>query len=496
MIRRKQRAGRMLALGVLATLFAGNIRAVEAYSSFNDMVAAPAPSLPSVSALTTGPKIHWFSYYDVFEFDVSQRYLLGMEVDFEGRSPTPEDTVAVGMIDLEDGNKWILLGHTSAWCWQQGCRLQWRPGAAAEVLWNDREGEHYVCRVHDTATGTTRTLPHPVYHVSPDGQWALGLDFARVDTMRPGYGYEGVEDAHADAVAPAESGVYRMNLDTGAYQLLVSIADVAKLRFKGDEAPGKLYFNHIEWNPDGSRFLFFNRGQKVNTHVYTAAADGTELRFLAEDSSHYTWRDPDHVLIWTQNTYRLYKDDGSGESEVLWDAPNGHQTYLPGNQWILTDTYPLKDRLQHLYLYYVPTGAFVPLGRFESPPAYEGEWRCDTHPRLSRDGTKVVFDSPHGGNGRQLYLIDIAGIIKEAPKVKAAGPVIDTAFRERAVALDLKETERFVLCQSVTLPDWSAPEDTTAAEFTLGGQETPYDVWGKGCRNRYVCAYNLRIQQE
>ena len=33
-------------------------------------------------------------------------------------------------------------------------------------------------------------------------------------------------------------------------------------------------------------------------------------------------------------------------------------------------------------------------------------------PRFSPDGLKVVIDSPHGGDGRQSYLIDISGIVK------------------------------------------------------------------------------------
>ena len=91
-----------------------------------------------IRALTSGPKFHWFSYYDKRQFDPSMRYVLGMEVDFEHRSPTAEDEIAVGMVDLADGDRWIELGRTRAWCWQQGCMLQWRPGSETEVMWNDR----------------------------------------------------------------------------------------------------------------------------------------------------------------------------------------------------------------------------------------------------------------------------------------------------------------------------------------------------------------------
>jgi hypothetical protein len=90
---------------------------------------------------------------------------------------------------------------------------------------------------------------------------------------------------------------------------------------------------------------------------------------------------------------------------------NGHCTYLPGEAWILNDTYPDGERKQHLYLYHVESGERVPLGSFYAPEAYRGEWRCDLHPRSSPDGRQVCIDSAHGGNGRQLYLIDIGEIV-------------------------------------------------------------------------------------
>jgi Tol biopolymer transport system component len=65
-----------------------------------------------------------------------------------------------------------------------------------------------------------------------------------------------------------------------------------------------------------------------------------------------------------------------------------------------------------VYLYEVATGRRVPLGSFHSPKEYAGEWRCDTHPRFSPDGNWVTIDSPHGGDGRQVYLIDIRGVTK------------------------------------------------------------------------------------
>ena len=76
-----------------------------------------------------GPKFHWFGYYDKLQFSPDNRYVLANQVDFEHRTPTPDDSIQVGMVDTQDGDDWIELGRSSAWCWQQGCMLQWLPGS-------------------------------------------------------------------------------------------------------------------------------------------------------------------------------------------------------------------------------------------------------------------------------------------------------------------------------------------------------------------------------
>jgi hypothetical protein len=156
--------------------------------------------------------------------------------------------------------------------------------------------------------------------------------------------------------------------------------------------------------------------------MVTANVDGSDVFILdpSGQTSHFVWQDDQHVCMWTQPEGRpggfyIYKDRtreivpvGAGVMTV-----NGHNTYIPGRpDWILNDTYPDRQRLQHPYLYHVPTGRRVSLGDYDSPPAYTGEWRCDNHPRASRDGRYAVIDSPHGGQGRQLYLIDISRIVE------------------------------------------------------------------------------------
>lgn len=386
------------------------------YRSFEEMVRAAAPRLPPVRAVTRGPKFHWFGYYDKFQIDTSGRYLLCMEVEFEHRLPKSNEAVKIGMVDLADGDTWIELGESRAWCWQQGCMLQWRPGSDREVVWNDREGDRFVGRVLDVKTRQLRTLPMAIGHISPNGKLAACEDFRRIWDFRAGYGYAGLPDPYADQSAPAEIGVWRMDMETGQTRMLVSVADLVKIPYPQQRPTDKHYVNHLSWSPDGKRLLMFNRwaGAGQPTRVFSIGADGGVLRLLsAAKASHWTWRDADHVLIWADGAYRLYQDDGSGEPKAtVWQAPNGHQTYIPGtnNEWLVTDTYPYgPEREQILYLFHVPTGGFVLLGRF--PSTYRGEWRCDLHPRVSRDGRLIVIDSPHGGNGRQQYVMDVSRIL-------------------------------------------------------------------------------------
>ncbi|MBN2269759.1 MAG: hypothetical protein JXN61_04040 [Sedimentisphaerales bacterium] len=388
---------------------------------------APAPAandLPKIRAITRGPKYHWFAYYDKLQFDPTGRYALGMEVDFEHRSPMAEDVIKIGMVDLKDEDHWTELGQTNAWCWQQGCMLQWRPGSNDEILWNDRRDDQFISHILNVRTKTKRTLSFPFYTISPDGRTAVAPDFRRIQDMRPGYGYPGLPDPYKDQLAPKDSGIFRIDLETGKRDLIISIEEITKLgKIPGDPKNAKHYFNHLLFNTDGSRFIFLHRwideGRR-RTRMLTARPDGSQINIVDDSgyTSHFIWRDPDHILAWSRHpsngsAFYLFTD-GTKDVEVVGKdvmTVDGHCSYLPDKRWILNDGYPSKQRNQNVYLYDTRTGKRILLGAFPSPPQYTGEWRCDTHPRFSPDGKSVVIDSPHTGTGRQMHLIDISKIV-------------------------------------------------------------------------------------
>ena len=378
-----------------------------------------------VRAITRGPRHHWFGYYDKLEFDPAGRRVLGMEVDFEGRSPRADDVIRVGMVDLQDGDKWIELGESRAWNWQQGCMLQWLPGSKSTVIWNDRQDGQFVCHILDVDTGKKHTLPAPIYALSPDGKWAVAPDFRRLNDCRPGYGYAGLPDPNAAVLAPEDAGIWKMDLQTGQQSLLLPFAEVARFPQPGGySSNAKHWFNHLLVAPDGERFTFLHRwrgaaeGKSWKTRMFTVGADGKDLHLLNASGrvSHFVWRDPTHILAyagWGEKDWRFQVfEDHTNKTEVIEGMlpMDGHCTYLPGNQWILCDTYPDKQRNQNPYLLHLPTKKVVALGHFRSPPEYVGEWRCDLHPRCSPDGKWVAMDSPHH-TGRQIQLLDLRGVV-------------------------------------------------------------------------------------
>ena len=433
-----------LLAGALFFLFSCSLGKTDLFDRpDNDAITQADPNTKlyvPTKKITSTPGHHWFAYYDKIQADPSNRYVLGMKTMFENRSPNENDTIEIGMVDLNDDCKWIKLGESRAWGWQQGCQLQFIPRSKNEVLWNDKEGDNFVCHIMNIETREKRTIPWTVYALSPDGKWAITVDYRRVNETRPGYGYAGIPDPNRDVLAPDNSGIWKVNLETGEAQLIISIAQVAAIEnpYDTEIKDAKHWFNHLLVNPDGTRFIFLHRWRYPDqertakyanvggwgTRMLTANMDGSDIRIIDpyNYTSHFIWRDPQHILAWTNvphkggNGFFLFEDSATENIEQIGKGvmtENGHCTYLPGNEWILNDTYPHSETgLQSVYLFHVSTGKRVPLGDFYSPLKRTLEWRCDTHPRSTLDGNFVIVDSPNI-EGRQMYMLDVRKIVNK-----------------------------------------------------------------------------------
>jgi len=356
----------------------------------------------------------WFGYYDKEQVDPTGNLLLALrgEPGTENKKPEDNDWREVGYFDLRD-DSWHPIATTLAWNWQQGSMLQWRSGHPDEVMWNDREDSpspRFVARLHNLKTGQTRTLPRPIYHVSSDGKWAVGTDFGRIDDTRRGYGYAGIPDPHRDVLAPEESTVYSMNLDTEEVVDIADLKAVSEFQSNGYNGSGKKhYFNHLQFNPSGDRVMFMHRWLDggFRTRVFTVGRDGSDLKLVSAvgNLSHYVWRDDQTLVIFTIRLggYTAFKEDGSHEP-FFGFGNDGHQSFLRGSEShvMVSDTY-VVDGYQTLFQYDPIFDSARVLQVFPSDPAFSGEFRVDLHPRITHDG-RVIVDTSSLGSRQQAIV--------------------------------------------------------------------------------------------
>lgn len=380
-----------------------------------------------VERVTNGPFHHFFGYYEKTPWDATGRYLLGHRVAFLHRPNTPEDMAVIGLIDTQQGNRWQPLAETTVWCWQQATMLQWLGSAPdREIIFNTRNGHDFCAALLDIQRGEQRLLPMPIYAVAPDGRYAMSLNFARLDRTRPGYGYKGGVDHTAGQLAPAETGVYHIDLQSGVATLVVSLAQLAQTEPEATMPAAEHWVNHIQISRTGQRVAFLHRWRAPGmpswrTRLYTVNPDGSKLHLLAREGmvSHYDWRGDSHILAWSrhqaENHYHLYHDCEATIDVVGADVldRDGHCSYSPDGRWVLTDCYPDPAKsIRTLMLYEPATNRRIDLGHFYSPPELTGEIRCDLHPRWNRTGTKVCLDSAHEGT-RQMYVVDVTAVIRQ-----------------------------------------------------------------------------------
>lgn len=377
-----------------------------------------------VQPITTGPSHHFFGYYDKSPWNLSGNLLLAHEATFNDRPPSATDAVTIGVIKLEENNSFKPLGESYAWNWQQGSMLQWHPDDPEHlILHNDRRGDRLIGVVRNIQGDEVRIYDRPIYAVTPDGRYALSLNFARLHEHRPGYGYAGVHDPWVNEAHPSEDGIYLMNLHSGTSKLLISLDQLANK--EPAQAMQSVYhwINHIQVSPGGTRFAFFHLWRvsqdRWGVRLYTSNLDGSVLECLLDTgmASHYDWMDDQKLLVWAKHPDAgarfLLCDVDNKSREIIGEGvltEDGHCSFSPNRQWILNDTYPDCYDLRTLMLFRMSDGKRMDLARLYSPKAkWWGETRCDLHPRWNREGTQVCVDSVHSGE-RQMYVVDLAGL--------------------------------------------------------------------------------------
>ena len=368
---------------------------------------------------------YFYGYYDKSPWDATDRYMICVRVQQAYKSVAPKEPGTVCLIDTKDGNKVIEIGTTHSWNVQQSCMAQWMgPDFKSRIIYNDFRDGKYCSVVFNVETmQEEKVLPLPVYDVSRDGTFALSLDFNRLHRMRPGYGYSNLPDRTKGALCPDECCIWKMDIPNGTVTELFKYTDFAA--FEPDETMNgaEHKVNHLMISPNGKRFMVLHRWfdkRRKHTRLVTVNIDKTEMYNLSDDVfvSHCYWKNDEEILSFLRKKemgdhYYLMKDK-TQEYKMYWPELNtdGHCSYSPDGQFIITDTYPNRKRIASVYLCTEEDNRSRRIARVFSPFKYDNDCRCDLHPRWNREGNKICIDSVHEGK-RGLYVISIPTINKD-----------------------------------------------------------------------------------
>ena len=375
-------------------------------------------------AITQGPKHHFFGYYDIPAWNKAQTHHLVLETDFHERAVEQDDEAIVSLVETATGDI-KPISQTKAFNLQQGSMMHWiDAGFGEEITHNDWEDGRLVSRAINPETGAIRTINCAIAAISPTEPRAIGLNYARMRYCRKVVGYAN-DFYQADTLTPrpTDDGLFHLNLQTGEASLIVSLADLTEISSVPELTDQPHWFNHVVFNTDGSRLLFFCRivnpeGGHLSS-LWTVNPDGSNLECqipFGKKVSHFAWQDPETIIVSTdalgtmQFTRILDRQNSITPFGNGLFPPDGHFGFSPDYRWIICDTYPNNpERLARLFLNNIEGKSMTNIGEFYHAPHITGDWRCDLHPRWSPDGTMVSFDSVHEGS-RQVYVIDLSAI--------------------------------------------------------------------------------------
>ncbi|MBD3921517.1 hypothetical protein H8B09_22305 [Paenibacillus sp. PR3] len=364
---------------------------------------------------------YFYGYYDKSPWDATDRYMICLRVNNAYNSVAPKEQGELVVLDTKNQNAVIKIGTTQSWNVQQGCMAQWLgPDYGSKIIYNDYRNGKYCSVIYNLQERKEeKVLPMPVYDVSKDGAFALSLDFSRLHQMRPGYGYSNLPEITAGVKCPDKCCIWKMELATGKVTELLKYTDLAAFESRPEMEDADHKVNHLMISPNGKRFMvlhrWFQNGRKF-TRLVTANCNGTDLFNLSDDvfASHCYWKNDNEILSFlrkeaTGNHYYLMKDR-THEYKMLWPELNtdGHCSYSPDGNFIITDTYPNRERIASVYLCTEAgvQGEAKRIARVFAPFRYDNDVRCDLHPRWNHAGDKICIDSVHEGK-RGLYVIPL-----------------------------------------------------------------------------------------
>lgn len=362
----------------------------------------------------------FFGYYDKRCESPAGYVLCHVPAGKTTRSPDPEAPVELQLLKTNasgEPESVVWKASCTAYNWQQGTRAQWLTDDL--FIYNDFAEGRYISRVISAEKASeVKTFDFPVQD-SYGTQFFVSLNYRRLAAMRPDYGYFNLPALEAEALGPSDDdGLWLVDYESGNATLVVTLSQLAAFKPVSGLDTARQKINHVMISPDGRSCVFLHRydqGTQRIDRLYRYDFESETLTLVSDLGmvSHCCWID-DTMLIgyvkgpggvngyWKINT--VTGDFSAFAHDKLKRFGDGHP-HVNG-RYMVTDTYPDKARIQHLILCHLDTEDVKVVGEFKHGFSFQGESRCDLHPRISTDARAIYFDSVYTGE-RHMHKVDI-----------------------------------------------------------------------------------------
>lgn len=342
----------------------------------------------------------YFGYYDKSPLDSKSKRALFVRVPKDAKEG---DEAEVCIYDMSLKTQ-TVIGRTSAWNWQQACMEQWLNDDVVSYNRYDSEKKEYQAVHHNLLKDEDNVLNRAAYSYNKDFTKYLSLNFYRLDKFAKGYGYP----FQVDSMDETEDGIWEVDVEKDATKLILTLSDV--MAYNPHYSEGiQHYINHVAYCPDENYVMFIHRwqerGETFTSRLLLFNKETGEITTILDNGhvSHYCWKNDKELLIYATNAEKqkgyMIVDIYTGETTMVDGLPteDGHPSYSADARWILTDTYPNNGRKQYLFLFDTGRKELKVVDKLWSPFKYYNEFRCDLHPRWSKDNQYVVVDNTATG---------------------------------------------------------------------------------------------------
>ena len=349
----------------------------------------------------------FFGYFDISPFNKNK--LLSNQVR------SSQKIMDVGFYDLNSNNpEFVKLGETETWCWQMGFRLQCYPRKPNHVIYNRLFQNNYGSVIQNIKKSEDfLDIKYPIYSISHTEPVILTLDFSRLESFRPGYGYQILSDSTKHSYVPKSEAIVLYNYESDCLERIVKYEDLVKDIFDKSTLETFHYVNHLSFQPGTKNFIFQHcilDGDKKRVRLlYYKYDDKTivELCKFGFLTSHFNWIDTENLVIYLATGplgagyYTL--NLATQSLNFMETAPNsrdGHPTFF--NSSIISDTVPNQFSERELFLYNVSKNKKIIIASIFNDSNFTGSNRCDLHPRVSLKEKLLSVDCILGGYRNQL----------------------------------------------------------------------------------------------